>query len=151
MCFVVYLISLVFLLFIFDRAPYEGYRYNIVPFTEIKRYMYLFRDGNYEIYAIMNLFGNLILFMPFGFFIPALFHKKYLLIRVILHSFFLSVSVELIQLISRVGSFDIDDIILNTIGGIVGFIVYIIIRSIYRLIRFGTVKGDMSLTGNKED
>ena len=40
------------------------------------------------------------------------------------YSFELSLVVELIQLITKVGSFDVDDLLLNTVGGMFGFVIY---------------------------
>ena len=50
------------------------------------------------------------------------------LLNTVFYSFELSLLVELIQLVTKVGSFDVDDIILNTIGGAIGYIVYKVVR-----------------------
>ncbi|MCR5624398.1 MAG: VanZ family protein [Lachnospiraceae bacterium] len=132
--FVLYLICMVFLLFIVDREPSGVYRYNFEPFSEIKRNISLWNTSGYKLYVIYNLFGNVICFMPFGFFVPAIFYSKKRFLIVFLSSFSFTVLIEVTQLLTRVGSFDIDDIILNTVGGIFGFIVYLIIKKIYRMI-----------------
>jgi len=49
-------------------------------------------------------------------------------LNTVFYSFELSLLVELIQLVTKVGSFDVDDIILNTIGGAIGYIVYKVVR-----------------------
>lgn len=86
---------------------------NFIPFKEIFRYSF---GSNL---FIKNVLGNIILFIPYGFFIT-----YFLKLKKPLSAFFLvllvSVSIEVTQsLIGRV--FDIDDIILNVIGGILGF------------------------------
>ena len=98
--------------------------YNIVPFREIFRY-----EINSKLF-IYNVFGNIALFMPFGFIVSAYIKPKRiwpsLLIAIIV-----STTTEFVQLnIGR--SFDIDDIILNTIGCILGSLLFIGAKAIHR-------------------
>lgn len=67
----------------------------------------------------MEIVLNYILFIPFGFLLYLCFGKKYVL-RVVIAGFLLSTSIELIQLIFRIGLFEFDDIIGNTIGCFIG-------------------------------
>ena len=95
---------------------------NLKPFTEITRYKFGTRLFN------INVFGNIMIFIPFGLFI-----SSYLNSKKVFSVFFVSVItssfVELVQL--RVGrSFDIDDIILNVVGSIIGYLFYIALKSI---------------------
>ena len=101
---------------------------NIVPFSTIIGYIkgLLFEDASMSI-VIINLATNLFLFAPMGFFIPLLFknkitNMKQFIILIIIISLF----VEILQFITYRGSTDIDDIILNTIGAI---IVYILMKT----------------------
>ena len=97
------------------------YHYNLIPFHEIIRF-YTYRE-NVGIEAfVLNLFGNVLAFMPFGFMIPILKQKyrKHMRGAAAL-TFGLSLTIECIQLMSQVGSFDVDDLILNTLGGVLGF------------------------------
>ena len=48
------------------------------------------------------------------------------------YSLLLSLGVEVMQLITRVGSFDVDDIFLNTLGGVLGYIIFVICNAIRR-------------------
>ena len=81
--------------------------------------------------AYANLFGNVLIFIPFGFFMPmASRYRSFFLTTV--YSFGLSFLVETFQLVSRVGSFDVDDLLLNTIGGILGYIIFGICNTIRR-------------------
>ena len=96
---------------------------NFIPFKEISRYK-LFSN-----LFIKNVLGNVLLFLPYGFFVG-----KYFAGRSKLLSFFLvllaSVSIEGTQLlIGRV--FDVDDILLNVIGGVVGYILYLLLDKTY--------------------
>ena len=73
---------------------------------------------------------NVIMMIPFGFLLP-LTNKKYNFIKVVLYTFLFSLSIELLQpLINGVRTSDITDLITNTTGGIVGYIIYIILKPI---------------------
>ena len=110
----------------FSREHFETS--NIIPFATIIGYVsgMVSNDINTGI-VIINLVTNLLLFAPMGFFIPILFQdkikntKQFLIIIIIL-----TFLVEIIQFITYRGSTDIDDIILNTIGA---SIVYILMKT----------------------
>ena len=69
--------------------------------------------------------------MPFGFFLPMASRYRSFAAAV-LYSFSLSLMVETFQLLTKVGSFDVDDLLLNTIGGAAGYIIFIICAAIRR-------------------
>ena len=62
--------------------------------------------------------------MPLGFVLPVLSYKNRSIFKVTFMCMLCSVTVELIQLISKLGSCDVDDVILNTSGGILGYICF---------------------------
>lgn len=131
-CFIIYMIVLVYLLFLSDgfgrtQMKSDIYR-NYIPFTEIKRFIRMLSTS--PVYAAMNLFGNIAIFMPFGALIRWVVNRKIYWYQAVMYTLLLSLSVEVLQLVSRVGSFDIDDIILNTLGGLFGFWVYHILKLI---------------------
>lgn len=98
--------------------------YNIVPFREIFRY-----DIHSKLF-LYNVLGNIIMFLPFGFIISAYIKPKRIWPNLII-ALLVSTTTEFVQLnIGR--SFDIDDIILNTVGCIIGSLLYIGARAIYR-------------------
>ena len=70
--------------------------------------------------------------MPFGFCLPWLFKSLDRVHLAVLLSLYLSLLIELTQLFLRVGSFDVDDLLLNTLGGLLGFICYRLWRKICR-------------------
>lgn len=106
-------------------------RLNLVPLKTIRNYMTALEIGNVsETVVRNNLMGNFFLFLPMGYFLPTITKNK---------NFFLTeakiliiiVLVELLQLITGLGSFDMDDIILNIMGSIIGYgIFYITSKSI---------------------
>ena len=78
---------------------------------------------------LKNILGNMLLLFPFGLLLPILWRKFNNIKNTLLYSFLFSLGIEVIQLLSYyVGnmgrSFDIDDIILNTFGAWIGYIVY---------------------------
>lgn len=131
--FVLYIAFLLYFLIFSDWYGRTGgmseYHYNLVPFQEIQRF-WNYRDMlGWVSYA--NLFGNVMIFIPFGFFMPmASRYRSFFL--TMNYSLGLSLLVETFQFVSRVGSFDVDDIILNTIGGVVGYILFMICNTIRR-------------------
>ncbi len=130
--FVVYLFLLVYFLFFSDNRTGINAT-NRVLFAEIKRDIRNIRGNGQNIRtAVINLFGNVLAFMPLGFFLPALFGKWQKSFVVLVESFLLSLLVEEVQFVSHTGVFDVDDILLNTLGGLSGYLVYRIIYIIYR-------------------
>ncbi len=102
--------------------------YNLIPFATINRYI-KYRRYFTEINYMTNIYGNIIAFAPLGYFIFT-FEKKRKLIHGLLIPLVLSLGIEVAQYILSVGSFDVDDIILNTLGG---FLVYCIFFILYKL------------------
>ncbi|GIN57909.1 VanZ family protein [Lederbergia ruris] len=100
-------------------GPYWN-SHNFIPFKTIAYYLFLANDINVSI-RVENVIGNIIGFVPFGFILPLLSSKFRSLKKVTVATFCLSLAFELIQLIFRFGSFDVDDLILNTLGGIIGY------------------------------
>ena len=125
--FVIYIIALFYFLFFAESMGRttrgDEYHYNLQPLFEIKR---IWRSSHIlgMKYVILNFAGNVIAFIPFGYLLPKMVKKKPRLFHTVLFSFEFSLLVELTQLISRTGSFDVDDLILNTFGGLIGYILY---------------------------
>ncbi len=111
--FVMYILCL-FQVVTFQDVSWSGS--NFIPFREIMRY----KVGTKLFFR--NIFGNVLLFMPYGFFTGYYLKIRKPWISIIL-VMVASLSIEITQLIiGRV--FDVDDIMLNLIGGILGFYVY---------------------------
>ena len=66
--------------------------------------------------------------MPFGFFLPIVSRRGRKWYNNFILGFFLSLCIEVTQLVFKVGSFDVDDLLLNTIGGILGFLCYKLVQ-----------------------
>ncbi len=87
-------------------------------------------------YFIINEFGNVLLFMPFGLFLPFAFKRLRGFGTVIFIGALLSLCIELYQLRMPTRWTDIDDLILNTTGAALGSIIFNIFNLVYRLIKF---------------
>ena len=128
--FIIYMCVLVYVVFFAEamgRTPQDGYVYNLTPLKEIKRFMkYIWDNDALGIAARLNIFGNIIAFIPFGIYLPYTSESKLGFISTFLYTFSLSLTIELVQLITKVGSCDVDDIILNALGGVIGYILWYI-------------------------
>jgi glycopeptide antibiotics resistance protein len=128
---IIYVLIMIKLLFLRRHSYYwDSYNYNLIPLETIKRYIFNRHSYNQDIW-VKNLFGNIILFIPLGLAIPTL-NKKYMRVSpFIILVLLILISVELIQMFTKVGSLDIDDIILNAFGALIGFGVIRLIVSIF--------------------
>ena len=128
--FGIYLVGLCYFLFFAENYGrefgQENYRYNLIPFKEIERF-WKHRDL-LGVHSLYNLAGNVLGFMPAGFFIPTLWEKRKGFFFTVLLTFEMSLLVEILQLVFRVGSFDVDDLILNTLGGVLGYLLYLVME-----------------------
>lgn len=133
--FGVYIICLTYFLFFAESMGRDfesrSYHYNLELFKEIGRFI-KYRHVLGLQAVLLNLVGNVVAFIPFGFFLPILHHKCRSLLRTVFFSFELSLAVETIQLVSKVGSFDVDDLLLNTIGGALGCLIFLWMNRIRR-------------------
>ncbi|HEX6168310.1 MAG TPA: VanZ family protein [Chitinophagaceae bacterium] len=80
-----------------------------------------------------QILGNFVMLLPLGIYLPLIYkrlRKAYYFFAVLLICFFVAVGIELLQLATSYRSTDIDDVILNTLGGCVGFLIYLLIKFI---------------------
>lgn len=125
--FIIYGCILVYFLFFAEnmgRSATRDYSLNLIPFHEIKRF--LTNQNKLGSNAVwMNIAGNVAAFIPFGLFIIPVMGRNIGFLEAAIMTFDISLCVELIQLVTKVGSFDVDDLILNTIGGLIGAGIYV--------------------------
>ena len=100
--------------------------YNLVPFSSIS--VQIRRISQW--WALKNLLGNIIPFMPFGFLLPIAYKKFSSPIKVIGTGIVTILFIELFQFFTKLGSFDIDDIILNMLGIICGYLIFVLIKHV---------------------
>lgn len=122
------IISIVYIFLLFSLLTKvelnQGSGYNLVPFTEIFRY----KIGSSLF--IFNVVGNILAFVIFGLIVSTYIKPKTILPSFLI-SLVTSLTVEFVQLnIGR--SFDVDDIILNCLGGVIGYLLYIGLSAIHK-------------------
>lgn len=137
--FGVYTVCLIYFLFFsegYGRGVTElGYSWNLQPFREIRRYLIYWRILGLKT-TLLNLVGNVVGFMPFGALLPILARSTRKAWKVGLLSLEISALIEISQLLFQVGCFDVDDMILNTLGGLLGYAVFwIASRQFFRFLR----------------
>lgn len=113
---------------LFDRAGYiEGIPYedqlkmNLLPFQTIRLFLRLLNHPVFRKDAVINLFGNIIMFIPLGFLLPKIFPRLNKFHKVLLTAGIIITVVELTQLLTLLGSCDTDDLILNVLGATIGY------------------------------
>ncbi len=138
--FIIYCLLLITILFLNNEYRMGGFQNintfskehfetsNLIPFATIIEYVIgVISNGINTSIVIINFATNLLLFAPMGFFIPVLFQNRIKNIKqFVIMIIILTLIVEILQFITYRGSTDIDDIILNTIGAV---IMYMIMRT----------------------
>lgn len=110
-----------------DYAAQLENNINLTPLVTVKLYLRLLENGANPAllrHAVINLVGNVVMFVPLGIFIPGIFMKKPNFFKFLLTVTAMIVLVELVQLFTLLGSLDIDDLILNLVGATIGYILW---------------------------
>ena len=128
----IYFLAVVYLAFI-SREPMPYIKYSIDLFKAAQRGLEFeggvlsgILCGDVRVTSWQSLKGmllNILLFVPFGYLLPSLFPSKRWW-QVILLGLVFSLTIELLQLITRLGYADVDDLINNTLGAAIGFLSY---------------------------
>ena len=137
--FVVYAALLLWLLFdrpvardpAFDYAQQLREHMNLVPFHTIGNYWQVVKRMEFTslfYHCVINLAGNVLLFIPIGYFMPRLWPFLRNFFSFLLACVMAVTLVELLQLVTLLGSLDIDDLILNLFGMLVGYTLYMILN-----------------------
>ena len=95
----------------------EAVIFNLIPFRNIGVQI----SHITQWWALKNLLGNLLPFIPFGFLLPIAYPRIKAFFKVFLVGMFAVLFIEIFQYMTRLGSFDIDDIILNMVGVLSGY------------------------------
>lgn len=133
----VYLIVLFYLVFfseMFGRHTVHINEYNLLPFHTIGNFI-KYHESVSTASFLANIIGNVVAFMPFGIILPIILRTKkhkYYIQWVFFWAFILSLAIEITQYLMAVGAFDVDDLILNTGGAILGYFIYLLIRVEYK-------------------
>ena len=137
--FVIYAALLLWLLFdrpiardpVIDYAETMRGNMNLVPFHTIRNYWTVVKRMEFTPlfrHCVINLGGNIFLFIPIGYFLPRLWPSLRNFFSFLLTCTMAITLVELLQLVTLLGSLDIDDLILNLLGMLVGYLMCIIVH-----------------------
>ena len=134
--FLIYILALIYFLFFAERFSgvefaQREYHYNLTPLQEIRRF-WIYKEQLGVLAVVSNLFGNVIGFVPFGLILPIICRNARGFFFITFSGFALSLCVETIQLITKLGCFDVDYMILNTTGAALGYILFAVSHYIYR-------------------
>ena len=110
---------------IFDVTTAFPFRVNLFPLVNLFEY-----DNKRDL--LLNVIGNVAMFIPSGIVLPIIYKRLDSFVKVILAGGGISLGIEIIQLPFSVRVSDVDDLILNTIGVIMGYGIYTLICSVRR-------------------
>ncbi|MBR4073070.1 MAG: VanZ family protein, partial [Clostridia bacterium] len=100
-----------------QKAKFLEQNTNFIPFKTVKIFINGYNSGKLSLLAICeNLIGNLIVFMPYAYFLPRLFHTTKKTVPFLVAVLLSVMVIEILQILFLTGSADIDDLILNTAG-----------------------------------
>lgn len=108
---------------------------DIANFTPMRTIIGFIRDaGTGEIaplLAVRNILGNLAAFMPMGFYLPCFFERLRSPLRTASAVYLIVLAFETVQIVTGLGCFDVDDLILNVAGSLAGYGLYMICERFY--------------------
>jgi len=102
-------------------------RLNVIPFRTLGRLLRLLTDTDRPWlirFSVINLLGNVVLFIPLGIFLPKLWKKLRSFPGVLLATAGIITAVEIAQMLTLLGRCDVDDLILNITGAAIGYGIY---------------------------
>jgi glycopeptide antibiotics resistance protein len=124
---IIYLAVLLYIVFL-EPTRSSGEHYAPPRWMPLKSTFDFIKEAGHSIrywlFFLLNLLGNIVLFMPLGFLVDALSGVAGNKFSVIAIAFFLSLSIELLQMVFMIGVYDADDVLLNTLGAYLGLSVY---------------------------
>lgn len=126
--FAVYAAAMVFLLFNRTAMPFRSM--NLIPLKTIAQYVDYFSNPYLRSDAVVNIWGNIIMFIPLGFFLSVIWKKLRRFPWHILATAVIITIIELLQYVTLRGAADIDDLILNIVGSTVGLLLYTVYEKI---------------------
>ncbi len=120
----IYVLGILYITLFGSRSSGVIFMLNLKPFRTIGLYMRWLFDGNRSnnYIPIVNLGVNIIMLMPMGYFLPELFDALEDFIPYALVCFAFVMIIEVVQFFTRLGSCDVDDVLLNMLGAVIGYI-----------------------------
>lgn len=117
--------SFIFVMTLFKRSAGVDFDFRAKPFES---YYIAFAEGGTEV--LLQIIINIAMFIPIGFLLPCCFrlYEKYR--YVLITTVIVSVSIELLQLIFKMGLFETDDVINNVFGVMIGLGIYVVLKKV---------------------
>ena len=110
---------------VFGRYSQSYYRYEINVFASYRK---LFE--NFDTYVFQQIILNLLMLIPIGFLLCVIIKSKFKYLWAMVMSLLLTTVVEVLQFVSRCGTFEVDDLINNMIGAVIGIAIYAVLKSL---------------------
>ncbi|WP_457315887.1 VanZ family protein [Sinomonas sp. RB5] len=117
-------------LLLFSRAPGSERSLNLIPFASIAEFLSSHSSGTVRV-AFANIAGNILIFIPLGFYVSWL-RQRAAAWTTMLTVALVSAAVEVIQGVFAVGASDVDDVILNCVGGMIGVFTFRLLSALLR-------------------
>jgi glycopeptide antibiotics resistance protein len=129
-------IFLVFSSTVFSRTSMDHYCYELIPFWSYREIL----QGRYDAqYLFWENILNVFMLLPMGVLLPVVIRpvlkdkkKDRVFIRVVMMGFLTSLTIEILQLVSKRGMFEFDDMFHNTLGVVIGYCIWKIMRRFCR-------------------
>jgi glycopeptide antibiotics resistance protein len=102
----------------------DAINYNLIPLATIKIQLKYISEW----WALRQILGNIIPFMPFGFLLPIVYSKINSFFKLFITGILFILFIEVFQFLTKLGSFDVDDILLNFVGIMCGYVVLILAK-----------------------
>ena len=104
---------------------------NLVPFDTVSRFLWVLQNSNQPgmiTHAVVNLAGNVVMFVPLGLLLPAIWRHLRRFWRCLSAVSGVILAIEITQLLTRLGACDVDDFILNLAGALLGYLLWLLVR-----------------------
>jgi len=109
------------------EAVFDPAGASIIPFDTISSY--LLGEPTWSV-AINNLLGNIVILMPWGFVLAGIY-REWKIKEILAAGLAVGATLEFLQILFRSGIFDIDDIMLNALGVLMGYLVFVFIKNFF--------------------
>ena len=110
---------------VFGRYSQSYYRYEINVFASYRKLFVFFFT-----YVFQQIILNLLMLIPIGFLLCVIIKSKFKYLWAMVMSLLLTTVVEVLQFVSRCGTFEVDDLINNMIGAVIGIAIYAVLKSL---------------------
>lgn len=94
------------------------------------RTIHMYIEYSDRLNSFENLVGNVVVFIPYGMLLPAIWKRFRNFADTFLAALLFSLAIEVFQLFSAFGAFDVDDVMLNCAGAVAGYLIYMLVEKI---------------------